>query len=358
MNYRLEGPVIIVPGKQSADTALRLYKSFPKSSIFYSLNDKVLKICFNSYRGIIVVGAMGIVIRKIAPFLTDKYNDPAVVAVDTEGKFAISMVSGHLGGANILAKKTADILDATPVITTTSDLRGLITPDYLASKWDLIPEYYNNNTKVLLNINSSIIKGKNINWEIESPYFEKLKKDLDNNPNFNLIEAPKFQKSDSPTVIVSDKAQIPGFFSLSLRPRSIIAGIGCRRGTPFENILTNLEEVLYKANISKLSLYALTSIKHKRCELGLIIAARFLGLPLIFYEPYELHEYQKEAEDSKFVKKTIGVGGVCEPTAKKAAGKKNSVIIGKTISKCKNVTTALVRAPWPLSGLDQEQNLH
>ncbi|UMZ73136.1 cobalt-precorrin 5A hydrolase [Natranaerofaba carboxydovora] len=371
MNYRQLGPAIFAPGKQAFEIAKKIHNVFPKSSLFFSL-DKALELAFKSYRQIIIVGAMGIAIRKVAPFLVDKYNDPAVVVVDTEGKFAISMISGHLGGANILTEKIARTLGATPVITTTSDLKGLLTPDYLASRWNLTPEYYNNNRKVLLDINSKIIKGEKIIWKIDSPFKEELEKESELYSDFTLEtllseDIADYKNTDNtkenipkniPEVVLSDKINPAHPYTLCLRPKSVVAGIGCRKGSSFEEILEHLDNVLNKVNISSKSLRAIASVKQKRCEFGLIKAARYLNLPLFFYEPDELTDYQTEYTNSKFVNKIIGVGGVCEPAAKKAAQKKGTVIMKKTISKSRNVTTALARVPWPLWALDPEESTH
>ncbi len=361
MNYRLTGPGIIAPGKEPCKIASMLSDNFSDSRLFSNINDNTMRLCFNSFKKIIIVGALGIATRKIAPYLKTKYSDPAVVVVDTEGKHAISVISGHLGGANLLAQEVARKIDAIPVITTTSDLKGLLTPDYLANKWDLVPEFNYDDGKVLLKINSAILQGEKINWEIDPCLYQKFHKSLKTTPGFKVRKTGTTTSTEldsNLSVVISNQAKLPRHYDLFLRPKNIIAGIGCRRNTSFDNVLSHLDHVLRWANLSKFSLKALASIKHKRCEPGLIEAARYLDLPIYFFEPDQLEEYMEGSKKSNFVNKQIGVGGVCEPAAKMAVKAKNSIIMRKTISNCKKVTTALSRGTWPLLDLGPEENLH
>lgn len=361
---RLKGPAIIAPGKNALTLASKIYKAFQGSKIF-SFSPKTIEICFNSYRQIIFIGALGIATRKITPFLNNKYKDPAIIVVDSEGKFSVSLASGHLGGANILCKKVAEVINSTPVITTTSDNRGLLTPDYLASSWNLVPEYSSGNHKknnILLDINSRIINEQEVIWEVDSPFKEELKNNTitditGKKLNELLNRDQQLKKNKNPDILLSDKDPAIKRPYLYLRPRSIIAGIGCRKGTPVENILSHLDISLREAGISKFSIRAIASIKHKRCEKGLILAARMLDVPLYFYDTQELLKYQDQAAGSSFVKKITGVGEVCEPAAKKTTRNQRSLIMKKRTSRCKKVTIALTRVGWPWWALDPEENI-
>ena len=94
---------------------------------------------FHHYDALIFIGAMGICVRAIAPCVKNKYTDPAVVCVDSTGRYAISVLSGHIGGANDLAKQVANILGAEPVVTTQSDLTGMWALDTFAQRFNWFP---------------------------------------------------------------------------------------------------------------------------------------------------------------------------------------------------------------------------
>lgn len=361
---RLLGPAIIATGKDSLEVAKKLAAKFPKSRIFGTT--KAMELVFKSYRQIIFIGALSIAARKAAPLLKSKHLDPAIVVVDIKEQFAISYLGGHLGGGNILCHKVATKLEATPVITTASDSKGLLTPDLLASMFNLFPESTGKKkqSKIFLHINKRIVEGEKICWEIDSPYKEEIIKNLEaknfQNPSWiDLSQLFNHEKRQSPEIIISHRKTLNSNYALALRPRSIIAGIGCRKGTSVEDILKALEETFHKANISILSLRAIASVKQKRSEPGLIQASNLLNLPGYFFEPGELSKWLNENNDlekeSKFVKNTIGVGKVCEPAAKKAAVNQK-ILLKKTVSSSRKVTIALARATWPWWALDPEEN--
>ena len=97
---------------------------------------------WNDFDAFVFIGAMGICVRTIAPVIDDKHTDPAVVCVDTMGKYVISVLSGHVGGANQLTHHIAELLGANPVITTHSDNAGLWALDTLARQfgWELVED--------------------------------------------------------------------------------------------------------------------------------------------------------------------------------------------------------------------------
>ena len=89
---------------------------------------------FEEADGIVFVGACGIAVRAIAPYLKNKYQDPAVVVADEKGQYCISVLSGHIGNGNVLAKKVANITNGTPVITTATDVNGVFAVDVWAKE--------------------------------------------------------------------------------------------------------------------------------------------------------------------------------------------------------------------------------
>ena len=119
---------IIAITEEGNGTAQELAASFKESQVYFLSKPNVLRSTveeiFDRYEGLIFIMALGIVVRVIAPFLRNKYVDPGVVAVDESRRFAISVVSGHEGGANQLAVQVASILGADPVVTTASETRN------------------------------------------------------------------------------------------------------------------------------------------------------------------------------------------------------------------------------------------
>lgn len=181
-----ESIAIVVINQASFDYALKLFNQFPNSRLFVPksghLNDKrgiyhydealksVVRIVFNSYPGLIFLGSVGIAVRLVTPHLNDKVSDPGVVVVDQEGNYAVSLLSGHLGGGNELAQAVGDALQAQPIVTTASDLKKRLTPDSLAYCWNMTIEGLASDPRVkklLKHINRDLVKGTPVNWLID-----------------------------------------------------------------------------------------------------------------------------------------------------------------------------------------------
>ena len=380
---RNESIAVVAITEASCDKALQIFEHFPNSRLFIPSNNyyqgqkgiyrynnnlrEILNIIFNSYSGIIILGSVGIAVRFLAPFINDKLSDPGVVVVDQEGKYAVNLLSGHLGGGNELAKEVGKAISAHPIITTASDLQEKSTPDSLAFHWNMSIEGLNStrsdsqpkSKKLLKQINSEIVRGNPVTWMIDdritidqefnpitfqkwSGDFEELwvqHKNLDSNGSVFTILITDRLFTEEQLSQIADSVLI-------LRPKNITIGIGCKQGTSFEDILEFIQNVLTEQGISHECIREIVSIDKKSSEPGLIEAARYLQVPLLFYGPDELSKFVDSAYSSKFVNQKVGVGGVCEPAVMIRCGRKN-LIQTKTINDKTNTTLALGRVGWP-----------
>ncbi|MGL6065198.1 MAG: cobalt-precorrin 5A hydrolase [Fusobacteriaceae bacterium] len=263
-----------------------------------------LKHKFNKYDAHIFVMATGIVVRKIAHLLNSKEIDPAVIVIDENINFAISLVSGHLGGANELTKELSEKLGITPIITTSTDITGKIAVDTLAQK-------LNGQLKSLetaKEVTSYIVDGKKVS-----------------------ILLPKNMKktgSAEGVILVSNREEIK---ITQIYPKNIVLGIGCKRGTSKEIILDGINEILKITNISIKSLKHIATVDIKKDEIGLLEAAKFLNLELIIVDRKKIKIVEDKFIVSDFVRETIGVGSVSEPCAFLSSNQDGEFIVQKHI---------------------------
>ena len=263
---------------------------------------EVVEKLFNSYEGIIFVMAAGIVVRSIAPHIRDKQSDSAVVVVDEKGKFSISLLSGHIGGANKLAQEVAQVINATPVITTATDINGVTAFDELAVRNNCAIE----NIKNLKYISSELVNGGRVSFFSELKTMGSLSGNIDYENRKN-----KF------AVIISnrEKTDIQPENVLYLRPRNLVLGIGCKKGKTFSEINEAVLEFLSKNNRSILSVRCIASINIKKEEAGIIEYCSEVGIPFVTFAPEELKTVEQNFEGSEFVRSVTGVGNVCEASA-------------------------------------------
>jgi len=293
---------------------------------FYdSLSEEIQKN-FGQHTAHIFIFATGIAVRLIAPLLQSKTKDPAIIVLDEKGYFAISLVSGHIGGANMMTREVSEAIGATPVITTATDLNHLPSVDLLALYKDLAIETPEN----IKHVNMKFIKGLDVSIfdpmelivsEIPKPLVEEQKS---GHEVFDVICTWARKKVSRETLI--------------LRPRVLSLGIGCNRNTPEEEILALIKFVFKDKNLSQLSLKSIGSSDKKNDEPGLIRAADRLGLPLIFYSNEQLNNVDTIENPSKMAEKYLGVKSVCEAAAILGA-RQGRLLVPK--QKTKNVTLAV-----------------
>lgn len=275
----------------------------------------------------VFVGAVGIAVREIAPFIRSKLTDPAVVSMDELGHYVIPLLSGHIGGANDLALSLAEVVEGTPVVTTATDINKKFSVDAWAARKGL----------AITNLNTA----KSVSAEI--------------------LERPVPLKSDFPLVtelpngvVVAEKGKIgicischkekPFEETLLLVPPVLHLGIGCRRGTPVEKFREAVDSVLKEYNIHPKAIKQVTSIDIKSNEEGLLAFCKERNLPAVFYTAEQLWEVPGEFTPSQCVLRHTGVDNVCERSSMIGAEK---LLVEKTIRN--GVTVAIAAEAWEVS---------
>ena len=257
---------------------------------------------FASCDALIFVGAAGIAVRSIAPYIQSKALDPAVLCVDETGRWIISILSGHLGGANALARRLAALTGGEAVITTATDINGLFAGDLWAKAQNMAvlqPER-------IKNVSAKILRGETIT--IDCPY-----------PIAGT--APELVQCDRDAdVIVSYRACETK--ALQLVPRVLTLGIGCKRGTDAGTLKAAFQRFCIERGICPEAINGAASIDLKRDEAGLLTFCVSHGRPLRFYSAEELRGAPGDLTASAFVEATTGVDNICERAAVLASGGK------------------------------------
>ena len=277
---------------------------------------------------IVFVGAAGIAVRAVAPYLVGKAFDPAVIVMDEAGKFVIPILSGHLGGANALAQRLAAGLGAQAVVTTATDGRGVFAVDTWAKENGcavLEPEQ-------IKYISGALLRGETVGLRSAFPVEGRL-------PPHISMDAT----AESGFCIVYDTAAQPFAHTLHLVPRVVHLGVGCRHLVPPEKIEAAVQAVLQSAGIPLSAVCAVGTVDIKRDEPGLLAFCQKYGLPLHVFAAAELAAAKGTFTASDFVQRTVGVDNVCERAAVLSSDG-GRLICRKTARD--GVTAALAEQSW------------
>ncbi|PLX98123.1 MAG: cobalt-precorrin 5A hydrolase [Desulfuromonas sp.] len=308
---------------------------------------ELLPELFAEYEGLICVMATGIVFRALAPFLRGKDVDPAVVVMDEKGQYAVSLLSGHLGGANDLARSAARASGGQAVITTATDVNRLPAWDDIARKEGLRVEPIKNIRK----LNSLLLDKQNIvlvdRCKRISEYFSGV-------PGVGFFEnIGEGMKVSAKGYVFVTHYNINQWQQrqdvLVLRPRDLVVGIGCNRDTTADEIESVVQEEFSRLHLSQHSIACIATIDAKNDEAGLLQFASRENLPIEFHSAAALNTIRVPSEPSPHAREAVGAQGVCEPAALLSAGC-DRMLLGK--QKRGNVTIAIaektVSIPDPL----------
>jgi len=297
---------------------------------------------FEACGGLFFISAAGIAVRTCAPLLKGKHVDPAVVVMDDSARFVISLVSGHLGGANSLAKTLAGIYGATPVITTATDGAGLPCIEDVAARLNLAIE----DVRKIKLVNSAILKGAKV-FIIDADAGRRTEGAKAFGPSGAFTFRSRFPARIIPgdvfvvvTPFVSGVPEALRRRALILRPQEFVAGVGCRRGVSAKDIGSAIRATLKDAGVSLHALRNLASVDVKQDEAGLLDFAGQAGLEITFYTGSQLNKVKAPSGASEAVMKAVGAGSVSEAAAILSAGAKK---IWTRKRKFKRVTVALAR---------------
>ncbi len=298
---------------------------------------------FHRYEAHVFIMATGIVVRSLVDLLRHKSDDPAVLVMDETGRHVISLLSGHLGGANDLARRIAKVLGSAPVITTATDLRGVPAIDLIARERGLAIE----NHDAIRLISSALLRRDPVAVHDPHGCRGSALAEADTQPiHVRADGAEKTILSRMPSIVVDDiEIDLPPEV-LILRPASLFVGLGCNRGTPAPEIRELLETVLATNALAPKSLAGFASVDLKSDEAGIIELADEFGLPVGFYARQQLAQVADILNPSAVVKKHIGIPSVCEAAAILAAGGGKLIIPKQTT---RNVTVAVARRSFSSS---------
>ena len=291
----------------------------PDEHSFVPPAEEVVREVFPQYRYLVLIMAVGIAVRLIASKLRNKYQDPGVVTVDDAGTFSISLLSGHIGSANELSKKIAAFLGAHPVVTTASEIGETIAVDLLGKEFGWEFEDNSNVTKV----SAALVNGENVGIYQnagERNWWPKTKPLPDNVRIFTNIEA--LIKADcTAALIITDRiidkeprALLPRY-SVIYRPKSLVIGIGCNRGTMGVEIEEAVAAVFSEHGLSLKSIRNVATIDLKKTEGGLMEFAQKYHLPIEYFDKETLSNTDFPSPASDVALKYVGTPAVCESAA-------------------------------------------
>jgi cobalt-precorrin 5A hydrolase len=330
--------------KANIKTSVFAPKKYGREGTFAIRGDfrEFIREIFSRFDAIVAVMASGIIIRTVGPLLKSKFSDPAIVCVDVAGRFAVSLVSGHYGGANHLARLIADGIGATAVVTTASDVLGKKSVEELAKSLHckiVNPENLNAVNAILVNGGKIAIVFVGNYVKVPSRVFGYRVKTVK-----QLDQAAKFLKDFDGGVIVSRDSMTAVSFPkpvVVLKPKTVTVGVGARKNVDEIEVLRAVKLALKRVNVPLNAVEKMATVEVKRRSLGIINAAGKLGLKLQFFSLESLRKFSHEdlSPDSEIVKKKIGVGGVCERAALLAVGGKARLILKKM--KVNGVTVAV-----------------
>lgn len=307
--------------------------------------------------------ASGIAVRSIAPFIRHKAKDPAVLVIDETGKFCISLLSGHLGGANALAEEVSGLMadqGMIPVITTATDREGRFAVDEFARKNGLVLTDFQSAKE----ISAAILHGEKILFECGYPVEGEVPEELilerskkENRQEKENCERdgswghekPESDSTDRKTemlsgrkrILISDRIHTDTEVTekeccLQLLPKNIVIGIGCRKGTDRDAIWQAVTDHLQSLSLSEEALAGVASIDLKQEEEGILAFCREKQIPFMTYSAEQLQKQMGSFTPSEFVEKITGVDNVCERSVVAAGA---TLLSGKRAEN--GVTTAV-----------------
>lgn len=281
---------------------------------------------FSDSNALIFVGASGIAVRAIAPYVRDKFTDPAVVSVDEAGQFVIPLLSGHVGGANDLARLVAELTGGMAAVSTATDVNGVFAVDQWAREQGLFLD----GRAAAKHISAALLAGKTIGIKSDFPVEGELPA---------LVE--EGEGGELGFHLTLDGGSAPFQETLRLIPTVLNVGVGCRRGTPAEDIAEAVDGVFSARRLSPRGIKRICSIDLKKDEFGLLSFCRSRGVPLVTYTAEELLTLSGTFTPSPFVQRVTGVDNVCERAAVRAGGE---LIIQKQAEN--GVTVAVSQEPF------------
>ena len=331
----------------------------------------VVQQAFRDYQQLVLFMPVGAAVRLLAPCLGHKHQDPAVVCIDDAGRFAVSLLSGHVGGGDRLTQQAATLLGAMPVVTSASEVTGVLAVDLLGREfgWKVDAD-----SLTVTRASAAVVNGEPVGvyqetgepgWLQDRPLpnnmqiFPSLKSLMESPCTAALVITDLLSpagQDDQPSTLAEKHVVL-------YRPKSLVVGLGCRRGVPEEELEQLLDETLRSHNLCKDSVKCIATAELKRDEVGIGLLADKLGVPVHCYTADELNSVfqDRDAPDiqptetlaagrprlhptpSATAHRLLGIWGVSEPAALLASGAEELLVTRK---KTTRATVAVARIPF------------
>ena len=270
---------------------------------------------FDKYDYLIFIMATGIVVRTIAPLIISKFSDPAILVMDEKGNNIISLLSGHMGGANEMTLYMSDLINSHPVITTATDVNKKSSLDMIAKKLNGHIDDFRDN---VLKINSMLVNNEEVHLYIDGNY--KI-----NHQGFTLYDEKTDLDKVRNLVVVTNKKDINKILNknienlnekiIKVTPKDIVIGVGCKKNTNSDHMKNSLIKFLAEYNIDINAVKEIGSIEIKKDEKAIIDLAKYLNVPFKTFSVEEISKVDYLYEKSDWVKKNVGVYSVSDPVA-------------------------------------------
>ena len=328
----------------------------------------LLRRLWGEFEAVVLFLPVGAAVRLAAPLLKDKRSDPALVCVDDAARYAVSVLSGHLGGADRLAERVAAILGAEPVVTSGSHATGTPAVDLLGAEFGWTIEA---DSVAVTRASAAVVNREPVGvyqgagetgwW----PEDTELPANIAIHPSLDSLRRSECAAG----LIISDEADpylsegttladaLPDTYIVRYRPRTLVAGMGCRRGVPMRALERLLKETFQAWNLSLGSLACIASATLKQEEPGLLELSEKYGVPFLCYEPEELNALFEgmmcsetgvgDLIPSANAKRLVGVWGVAEPAALLASGASRLLVSKQTAERA---TIAVARRELAAGG--------
>jgi cobalt-precorrin 5A hydrolase len=308
---------------------------------------------FAAYDCHVFIISVGAVVRMVAPLLVNKKVDPAVVCVDDAARFAICVLSGHVGRGNAFTDRVAGILGATSVVTTASDAIGTLTVDILGRElgWALDDPDRHVTRGCAAVVNAAPVL---VVQETGEPHFWPLARALPEGVRYATSLDGVDPRAWEILLVVSDRdvrRSHPAHWenAIVLRPKSLVLGLGCDRGATTEMVARGVDAMLAASGLSARAVKGIATIDKKADEVALLALSEARGWPLVTYTAEELDRTPGIENPSDTVLRFVGTRGVAEPAALRAAGAAKLVVPKQTYTEegaGRSMTFAVARVPF------------
>ncbi|MCI7768639.1 MAG: cobalt-precorrin 5A hydrolase [Oscillospiraceae bacterium] len=319
------GEIAVKIKSRFSDSHIFCFYKYPVSGgeDFDSVGELAKKL-WEAYDGLVFICACGIAVRALAPLISSKLTDPAVIVVDDCGRFAVSLLSGHIGGGNELAKVIGNIIGAVPVITTATDGRGRFSPDMFAKA---------NGLAIGDMEAAKLIAAASLGGQKIGLYSDYLCRNI---PAELIGDNDRFG-----ICISSDITKKPFDVTLNLIPKNLVVGAGCRKDISPEVLCAHILKCLEDNGLSVSGVRFLATVDIKKNEPAMLAFSEKFGIETRCFSAEELNLLKGDFSSSEFVKSTVGTDNVCERSAAACGG---TIIVPKTMGK--GVTCAVGLLPF------------